>query len=38
MANGPAKAENVGESIQKAGEEVGDMFEISTIRREVIFG
>lgn len=34
MANGPAKAENVGESIQKAGEEVGDMFEISTIRRE----
>lgn len=35
IGNGPAKAEKVGESIQKAGEEFGDMFEVSTLRREV---
>lgn len=35
MANGPAKSDKVPETIQRAGEEIGDMFEISTIRREV---
>ncbi|KFM82894.1 putative aminopeptidase, partial [Stegodyphus mimosarum] len=34
MPNGPAKDANVGPSIQKAGEEVGDMFEVSPLRRE----
>ncbi|XP_071033064.1 putative aminopeptidase W07G4.4 [Parasteatoda tepidariorum] len=32
--NGPAEAENVAHNIQKAGHRIGDMFEISTIRRE----
>lgn len=34
LDNGPAKAEKVGESIQKAGEDFGDAFEVTTIRRE----
>ncbi|XP_054707558.1 putative aminopeptidase W07G4.4 [Uloborus diversus] len=34
MENGPAKNGNVGSSIQEAGEDFGDMFEVSSIRRE----
>jgi leucyl aminopeptidase len=34
MDNGPAKRENFSAKIQKNGEELGDMIEISTIRRE----
>lgn len=34
LDNGPAKNENVGASLQRSGELVGDMFEVSTIRRE----
>lgn len=34
LDNGPAKSERVGASLQQSGELVGDMFEISTIRRE----
>jgi leucyl aminopeptidase len=34
MDNGPAKVANFARALQQAGEEVGDMFEISTIRRE----
>lgn len=34
MDNGPAKLVNFAQNIQEYGEGVGDMFEISTIRRE----
>jgi len=34
MDNGPAKAAGTGIKVQQAGENVGDMFEISTVRRE----
>ncbi|XP_063240194.1 putative aminopeptidase W07G4.4 isoform X2 [Bacillus rossius redtenbacheri] len=34
MDNGPAKAERTVQRLQEAGEALGDMFEISTIRRE----
>jgi len=34
MDNGPARAENVAGAVQAAGDKVGDMFEISTVRRE----
>ena len=34
MDNGPAKAAGTAEKVQQAGDKVGDMFEISTIRRE----
>lgn len=34
MDNGPAKAKNLSQTLQAAGEQVADMFEISTIRRE----
>jgi len=34
MDNGAAKAEQTAQNMQKAGDEVGDMFEISTVRRE----
>ncbi|XP_076372169.1 dipeptidase B isoform X2 [Tachypleus tridentatus] len=34
LENGPAKRAEVGSSLQQAGNLVGDMFEISTIRRE----
>ena len=32
MDNGPARAENVAGAVQAAGDKVGDMFEISTVR------
>ena len=34
MDNGPAKAAGTAMMVQKAGEKIGDMFEISTVRRE----
>ena len=34
MDNGPAKAAGTALKVQEAGEKVGDMFEISTVRRE----
>lgn len=34
MDNGPARKENFATKIQQAGEELGDMIELSTIRRE----
>jgi len=34
MDNGPAKAAGTAIKVQQAGENIGDMFEISTIRRE----
>jgi leucyl aminopeptidase len=34
MDNGPAQAEKIAQTIQCVGAELGDMFEISTIRRE----
>jgi len=34
MDNGPARAEGTALKVQKAGEDVGDMFEINTVRRE----
>lgn len=34
LDNGPARVRGTGESLQKAGEKVGDLFEVSTIRRE----
>lgn len=34
MDNGCAKAENFAQKIQETGEKYGDMFEISTIRRD----
>ena len=35
MDNGPAKKNGVSQKLQTLGEEVGDPFEISTVRREV---
>jgi len=34
MDNGPAKAAGIALKMQEAGEKIGDMFEISTVRRE----
>ncbi|GIY80408.1 putative aminopeptidase W07G4.4, partial [Caerostris extrusa] len=34
MENGPAALDNVGRKLQNAGHVIGDMFEVSTIRRE----
>jgi len=34
MDNGPAKADGTALKVQQAGENIGDMFEISTVRRE----
>merc|ERR1719474_1112802 len=34
MDNGPARAAGTGLKVQAAGEDIGDMFEISTVRRE----
>jgi leucyl aminopeptidase len=34
MDNGPARRENFATEVQRAGEELGDMIEISTVRRE----
>ena len=34
MDNGPARSEKFANKVQQAGEELGDMLEISTIRRE----
>jgi len=34
MDNGPAKAAGTALKVQEAGEKIGDMFEISTVRRE----
>ena len=35
MDNGPARKNRIAENLQALGEEVGDPFEISTVRREV---
>ncbi len=35
LENGPARQVKEGEQLQRAGEDVGDMVEISRIRREV---
>lgn len=35
MDNGPARKNRIAEKLQALGEEVGDPFEISTVRREV---
>ncbi len=37
MDNGPARKNKIAEKLQALGEEVGDPFEISTVRREVRF-
>ena len=37
MDNGPARKHGVAQKLQAAGEEIGDPFEISTVRREVGF-
>ncbi len=37
MDNGPARKNKIAEKLQTAGEEVGDPFEISTVRGEVGF-
>ena len=34
MDNGPARAAGTAIKVQEAGEKIGDMFEISTVRRE----
>lgn len=34
MDNGPARANNVSRKIQEAGDKIGDIFEVSNIRRE----
>merc|ERR1712025_220696 len=34
MDNGPAKAAGTAQAVQAAGDSVGDMFEVSTVRRE----
>ena len=34
MDNGPARQNNVSRKMQEAGERIGDLFEVSTIRRE----
>ncbi|XP_022654887.1 putative aminopeptidase W07G4.4 isoform X3 [Varroa jacobsoni] len=34
LDNGPAKAKNSSQALQTAGEQIADMFEISTLRRE----
>jgi leucyl aminopeptidase len=36
MDNGPARNASHAQQLQTAGEELGDMFEISTIRKEDI--
>jgi len=36
MDNGPARNASHAQQLQKAGEALGDMFEISTIRKEDI--
>ena len=36
MDNGPARKEKMAQKLQEAGDLSGDMFEISTIRREVM--
>jgi len=36
MDNGPARNTSNAQQLQTAGEELGDMFEISTIRKEDI--
>jgi len=37
MDNGPARKNRIAQKLQALGEEVGDPFEISTVRREVCF-
>ena len=34
MDNGPAKAAGTALKVQEAGDKIGDMFEITTVRRE----
>lgn len=34
MDNGPARQNNVSRKIQEAGDKIGDLFEVSSIRRE----
>jgi hypothetical protein len=35
MDNGPARKNSVAQKLQAVGEDIGDPFEISTVRREV---
>ena len=35
MDNGPAREKKVAQRLQELGEDIGDPFEISTVRREV---
>ncbi len=37
MDNGPARKNKIAQKLQMVGEEIGDPFEISTVRREVRF-
>jgi len=37
MDNGPAREKKIAQQLQAVGEEIGDPFEISTVRREVCF-
>jgi hypothetical protein len=37
MDNGPARESGTAQKFQAIGEEIGDPFEISTVRREVCF-
>lgn len=37
MDNGPAKKNQIAQKLQNLGEDIGDPFEISTVRQEVCF-
>jgi len=37
MDNGPARKKKIAQKLQAIGDDVGDPFEISTVRREVCF-
>ncbi len=37
MDNGPARKNKIAQKLKMVGEEIGDPFEISTVRREVRF-
>jgi len=37
MDNGPARKNQIAQKLQQLGDEIGDPFEISTVRREVRF-
>ena len=37
MDNGPARENRIAQKLQAIGEEIGDPFEVSTVRREVCY-